>query len=288
MELSVLKIPSPRAHFAAAAASDHQFPASLRVSPVVAASRARVLAGRAAPALLPAASKKAAVASGDGEQSDGSNVLSLESIRSSLIKQEDTIIFGLLERSQFCYNPDTYDPNASGIVGFNGSLVEFMVQETEKVHAMMGRYKSPDEHPFFVVPEPVLPPLQYKNVLHPAAASINVNRTIWTVYFDMLLPRLVREGSDGNCGSSAFCDTIILQDEDKLMETLTYVKVEDNVKNRVKNKAMTFGQVVNLDASPANDTPLKIEPELAAELYCRWVMPLTKRVQVQYLLRRLD
>lgn len=32
----------------------------------------------------------------------------------------------------------------------------------------------------------------------------------------------------------------------------------------------------------------KVKPELVAELYDRWVMPLTKEVQVAYLLRRLD
>jgi hypothetical protein len=32
----------------------------------------------------------------------------------------------------------------------------------------------------------------------------------------------------------------------------------------------------------------KVEPDLVAELYDRWVMPLTKEVKVAYLLRRLD
>lgn len=32
----------------------------------------------------------------------------------------------------------------------------------------------------------------------------------------------------------------------------------------------------------------KVEPEKVAELYSEWVMPLTKEVQIQYLLRRLD
>ncbi|AQL00241.1 chorismate mutase1 [Zea mays] len=31
------------------------------------------------------------------------------------------------------------------------------------------------------------------------------------MYFDELLPRLVKEGSDGNAGSSALCDTTCLQ-----------------------------------------------------------------------------
>ncbi len=32
----------------------------------------------------------------------------------------------------------------------------------------------------------------------------------------------------------------------------------------------------------------KVEPEIVAELYRTWVMPLNKEVQIQYLLRRLE
>lgn len=48
-------------------------------------------------------------------------------------------------------------------------------------------------------------------VLHPIADSININKKIWGMYFGSLLPKLVKDGSDGNCGSSAVCDTICLQ-----------------------------------------------------------------------------
>lgn len=70
------------------------------------------------------------------------------------------------------------------------------------------------------------------------------------------------------------------------MELLTFAKVEDDVRARVMSKAMTFGQVVSEDLE--NEIKLKIEPELAVELYDKWIMPLTKEVQVQYLLKRLD
>lgn len=68
---------------------------------------------------------------------DGSDSYSLDSIRHALIRQEDSIIFSLLERAQFCYNADTYDHNAFARDGFHGSLVEFVVQETEKLHAQV-------------------------------------------------------------------------------------------------------------------------------------------------------
>lgn len=73
----------------------------------------------------------------DKERVDQSEILTLESIRHSLIRQEDTIIFNLLERALYCYNADTYDQNASFMDGFHGSLVEFMVRETEKLHAQV-------------------------------------------------------------------------------------------------------------------------------------------------------
>lgn len=68
---------------------------------------------------------------------DISENLTLEAIRHSLISQEDSIIFSLLGRAQYCYNGDTYDPSAFSMDGFNGSLVEYLVMETEKLHAQV-------------------------------------------------------------------------------------------------------------------------------------------------------
>jgi len=68
---------------------------------------------------------------------DESRSLTLDSIRHSLIRQEDSIIFNLLERTQYSYNADTYDNNAFFSDGFHGSLVEYMVHQTEKLHAQV-------------------------------------------------------------------------------------------------------------------------------------------------------
>jgi len=57
-----------------------------------------------------------------------------------LIRLEDSIIFGLLERAQYCYNADTYDSKAFHMDGFEGSLVEYMVRETEKLHAQVNPF----------------------------------------------------------------------------------------------------------------------------------------------------
>ncbi|WOL07788.1 hypothetical protein Cni_G16537 [Canna indica] len=252
---------------------------------------------------------------------DTSKILTLESVRQSLVRQEDTIIYGLLERTQYCYNAATYYQHTSYNDGFCGSLVEYMVRKTEKLHAQFGRYKSPAEHPFFPddLPEPVLPPVAYPKVLHPIADSININHKIWNLYFVILLPRMVKAGNDGNCGSSVLCDTICLQalsrrihygkfvaeakfrqspdlyepairaqDRDQLINLLTYDTVENANLQRVEEKARIFGQ--DLTFSNQNGAPpaYKIDSQLVAELYGNWIMPLTKEVQIEYLLRRLD
>lgn len=253
---------------------------------------------------------------------DETESYTLDGIRTSLIRQEDSIIFSLVERAQYRYNPETYDPNAFTMESFHGSLVDYILKETEKLHAKVGRYQSPDEHPFFPdeLPQPMLPPLQYPQVLHPAAKSININDKIWGMYFNDILPRLVKKGGDGNCGSTAVCDTLCLQalskrihygkfvaeakyqaspeiynaaitiqDSKKLMELLTYPAVEEAIKNRVQVKTRTYSQeVTNSNGGDKSDPVYKINPSLVADLYRDWIMPLTKEVQVQYLLRRLD
>ncbi|KAE9449307.1 hypothetical protein C3L33_18790, partial [Rhododendron williamsianum] len=240
---------------------------------------------------------------------DESTTYTLDGIRHSLIRQEDSIIYGLLERAQYCFNAETYDPNAFFMAGFQGSLVDFMVKETEKLHARV-----------YDLPEPMLPPLQYPQVLHPIADSININKEVWNVYFRDVLPRLVKEGDDGNCGSVAVCDTICLQalskrihygkfvaeakfraspdayeaairaqDKARLMDLLTYPIVEEAIKRRVEMKAKTYGQELTVNVEEEGSEPVyKIKPILVADLYGDWIMPLTKKVQVEYLLRRLD
>lgn len=68
---------------------------------------------------------------------DESNILTLDYTRHSLIRQEDSIIYSLLERAQYCYNADTYDPDGLSTNAFRGSLVEFMAREAEKLQAQV-------------------------------------------------------------------------------------------------------------------------------------------------------
>lgn len=80
-----------------------------------------------------------------------------------------------------------------------------------------------------------------------------------------------------------------LQDREQLMKLLTYESVEEAIKKRVEIKAKTFGLEVKIHPEEVSVNPdYKIKPRLIANLYGDWIMPLTKEVQVEYLLRRLD
>jgi len=73
------------------------------------------------------------------------------------------------------------------------------------------------------------------------------------------------------------------------MELLTYPEVEESIKRRVAMKAKTYGQEVAINLKDQKTEPVyKINPSLVADLYSDWIMPLTKEVQVAYLLRKLD
>ncbi|XP_047973094.1 chorismate mutase 2 [Salvia hispanica] len=244
-----------------------------------------------------------------GEMEEGS-LVNLEAVRSSLVRQEDTIIFSLIERSKYPINSRLYDPI--------NSLLHFFIKQSEAVQAKAGRYISPEENAFFPdsLPPPMLPPPKHKPVLHPSGASININEKIFDHYLKTLIPLVAAEGSDdGNYATTAASDLACLQalsrrihfgkfvaevkfrdspqdytpailakDREGLMALLTFESVEEAIKKRVEKKAMVFGQ----DVENPESGNYKVKPAVVAQLYGEWVMPLTKFVQVEYLLRRLD
>ncbi|KAL4105640.1 hypothetical protein PRIC1_003700 [Phytophthora ramorum] len=253
----------------------------------------------------------------------------LDDFRNVLIRQEETIIFALIERAQFPGNPEVYvnmkeskSAAFGGLKGkyttFDGSLLDFMLLETEKLHALTRRYTSPDENAFFphLLPEPILPIIDYPRVLNPN--RININDQIMSVYQQKILPGLTTLASDDTAyGSTATADIAVLQalskrihfgkfiaeakfqaeterytklilanDADGIMQALTNLAVEEKVLERVKLKASTYGQDPNAPTA-SDDKEWKVNPQLISDLYRDFVMPLTKEVQVQYLLQRV-
>ncbi|KAK4756029.1 hypothetical protein SAY87_009786 [Trapa incisa] len=251
---------------------------------------------------------------------EASETMTLETVRNSLNEQENTIIYSLIDRANYPLNPKMYDESASLIPGFDGSLVKFMVMETEAVHAKCGRYENPEELPFFPgnLPSSLVPSQEYPNILHLTASSINMNESIWDFYFQKLLPLISAPGEDGNYAKCAASDLNCLQalsrrihygkfvaeikfietpqdyepeirsqNSDSLMKLLTFEDVEETVKRRVEKKAAVYGQRVSLVEAEPGQKP-KIDPAVISRLYDEWVMPLTKKVEVEYLLGRLD
>ena len=72
------------------------------------------------------------------------------------------------------------------------------------------------------------------------------------------------------------------------MKLLTFKAVEEAVKKRVEKKAATFAQDVSQNSTDESEGKYKIDPPMVSRLYDEWIMPLTKDVEVEYLLRRLD
>ncbi|KAJ8459213.1 hypothetical protein OPV22_032139 [Ensete ventricosum] len=259
-------------------------------------------------------------------QEEESTALTLESVRKFLTREEDSIVFSLIERAKYPRNAPVYDPSYLGSATkfHNLSLVELFVRETEAVQAKAGRYQNPVEIPFFPKDTTLalVPPYNFPNELHAAAASVNVSNNIWRKYLDEWLPQITSQGDDGNYAPTAAADLVCLQalsrrihygryvaeakyrgapqdyntairakDRDALMKLLTFKSQEDAVKTRVEEKAKVFGQDVTLGNRVDNSsdtTNYKVDPVVVYGLYGDWVIPMTKMVEVEYLLRRLD
>jgi chorismate mutase len=241
--------------------------------------------------------------------------LHLEDLRCSLIRQEETIIFSLIERAQFKQNLIIYEDGGIPVEEFDGCFSDYLLWATEGIHARVRRYTSPDEHPFSSnLPEPILPPIKSPNSIKPT--EINLNVEIQCYYKDNLIPEICAEGDDQNYGSSATCDVACLQalskrihfgkfvaeakfqrdtdtfgtlvksnDRNGVIDRLTDKEIEEKLLRRVELKAAAYGR----DIDPVNDDcGYKIQPETIKHIYQDWIIPMTKKVEAQYLMGRLD
>jgi chorismate mutase len=239
-----------------------------------------------------------------------SEQLQIEQVRNVLIRLEETIIFALIERAQFMRDAVIYDPGRFGSVLEGESLVGFMLLETERSHALVRRYDSPDEHPFFDnLPNPILPELSFAE--SPLRANeININEEIRKLYEGEVVPHICRDGDDKQYGSAAVCDVACLQslskrihygkfvaesklrkgsaellasvsarDADGVMRAITDAAVEEAVLRRVETKAKRYtGELADASSTPT------VDYRQIVDIYRRWVIPLNKQVQVEYLL----
>lgn len=256
------------------------------------------------------------------ELSDPAKALDLSVIRYQLIRLEDTVLFHLIERVQFPYNSTIYKPGAITIPGSDLSFSDWVLREQEALQSSIRRYQSPDEYPFFpdAMRPPILPDLHYPKILWPN--DVNLNKELKERYVEIILPaacakpdHVERAEAQENYGSSATADVTCLQalsrrihfgkfvaeskflkdpetfvrlikagDRKGIDAAITDSKVEQKVLARLKLKAQMYGR----DPSFTDDSIVsKINVNAVVDMYRDHVIPLTKVVEVEYLMQRL-
>jgi|Transcript_3850 chorismate mutase len=273
---------------------------------------------------------------------DPAKALDLNNIRATLQRMEDSIIFSLIERSQFSQNMAVYEPDCDQLgefklhqlksSGSNGCLGDWFIYQTECLHSQVRRYQHPTEYPFFEpLPEASLGSTsgsrteRTDRVLAPVPAKAIVNRRLLHIYRAQMVPAICLAGDCGNHGSTAVQDVHCLQtmatriyyglfvaeskfrsetekatrlikagDREGIMEFITKRDVEERNIQRVILKARTFSQNIaaaeagQLAPAPSSETTHKIDPEYIGTVFKDFLMPLTRDVEVEYLLQRLD
>ncbi|CCD22678.1 chorismate mutase ARO7 NDAI_0A05230 [Naumovozyma dairenensis CBS 421] len=233
---------------------------------------------------------------------------------------EDLIIFKFIERSHFATCLPVYQPNHPGIdiPNFNGSFLDWALLQMEITHSQLRRFESPDETPFFPdqILKPILPSINYPRVLASYAPEVNYNDKIKKVYIDKIVPLISKYDGDetDNYGSVATRDVECLQslsrrihfgkfvaeakfqsdiplytkliqnkDVEGIMRNITNSAVEEKILLRLTKKAEVYG----VDPT-SEDSERRITPEYLVKIYKEIVIPITKEVEVEYLLRRLE
>ncbi|KAF8147302.1 chorismate mutase [Mycena galopus ATCC 62051] len=249
----------------------------------------------------------------------GHDPLSLDRIRGVLIRLEDTIIFSLIERAQFAQNPRIYQRAAFSeltALGFQGSWLEWFLKEIESFHAKARRYTSINVNQsilsFYV--RNIVPRITRRATVA-LAASKRAQGICGDEEFE----------DDGNYGSAATIDVEVLQSiskrvhygkfvsESKFQENpaafiphiqernraalaglITKPEVEQKLLQRLHKKAVTYAQdfapdgEIKRDANGNIEITGKIDVDGVVDLYDSFIIPLTKEVEVDYLLQRLD
>ncbi|QIW99673.1 hypothetical protein AMS68_005191 [Peltaster fructicola] len=256
------------------------------------------------------------------DMSDASRALDLNHIRFQLIRLEDTVLYHIIERVQFPYNGTIYHAGAIPIPGSDLSFSDWVLREQEALQSKVRRYQSPDEYPFFpdAMQPTILPDLHYPKILW--KNDVNVNPELKQRYIESILPaacakldRAERPEAQENYGSAATADVMCLQslsrrihfgkfvaeskflkdpegfvklikanDRDGIDAAITDAKVEQKVLERLRLKAQMYGR----DPMFSDDAGVpKVNVDAVVAMYKDHVIPLTKLVEVDYLMQRL-
>lgn len=217
-----------------------------------------------------------------------------------------------------------YTPGALQIDGSGASFLDWYFSQQEKLQSLIRRYESPDEYPFYpqAVQQPILKPLNYPKILY--KNDVVVNDKIKDFYVEKFLPAVCpdfgrgdRGESQENYGSTATCDIACLQalsrrihfgkfvaeskfrsdpelftrlikaeDRAGIDAAITNKAVEEQIFERLKLKALTYGKDPAI--KEGSESHVKIDVDAVADMYRQYVIPLTKEVEVEYLMQRLE
>lgn len=165
-------------------------------------------------------------------------------------------------------------------------------------------------------------PLNYPKILY--KNNVDVNAKIKEFYIEKFLPAVCpdfghgdRGESQENYGSTATCDIACLQalsrrihfgkfvaeskfrsdpekytklikaeDREGIAAAITNKAVEQQIFDRLRLKALTYGKDPGL--KEGTESHVKIDVDAVAAMYEQYVIPLTKEVEVEYLMQRLE
>lgn len=242
-----------------------------------------------------------------------SEQLNLAIIAAHLEAFEETIIYKLIDRAQYCENLRIYQTGMSGFTGEpQRCLFDIRLRYQEEMDSRFGRFCVPEERSFT---KELPTPLRQVAVTETELAiddfdKINVTDEILKTYFK-LVPELCKSGDDGNYGSSVEHDVYAIQaiarrvhygslyvaeskfrdnpdafenihtnEMDKIIKLLTRTDVEERIINRVREKTYSAQVCIN------HTLRYYVDPEIIAEFYCNAIIPLTKKGEFLYLLNR--
>jgi len=225
--------------------------------------------------------------------------IDLTKIRQSLIRLEDSIIFSLFGRAEYKINEIIYQPQGIIIPDFKGSFLDYMLRETEVLHASAGRYIDQREHPFSSnLPSMIVQRRKDDEIIK--NISINKNKEIQHTYLEAIL-NFCEPGDDNQYGSSALWDIRCLQDLSKRIHFGTFVAESKFQNNPIEYSQLVFAK--DLDRIREKLRDLKIEdqilqrvskkgkkyevnPQFIHDFYRDKVIPLTIDIEIEYLIQR--
>ncbi len=239
--------------------------------------------------------------------------MDLSEISQRLESFEETIVFKLIDRAQFCTNDIIYESGKSGFKGSgSASLLELRLMAQENIDAKFGKFSAPEERPFMDnSARSRMSRPHTGGIVDDDFKTINLTDEIMSAYL-ALVPLMCKAGDDGHHGSSVEHDVYALQaisrrihfgslyaaeckykgdpegfgrlidadDREGLLVKLTRKDVEERIIERIREKTESTQLMVNVDIRRI------IRADIVVDFYRHHIIPLTKKGQVLYLLSR--